>query len=76
MLWKYKLCYSFVMEGEDETNSSVRTGQNFIEEDVICHENYFTIASYSEVSPSLSDDYSSDTIEVSISMVPPPPEQA
>lgn len=73
---KGKLSCAFVLDGEDETGES-RVVPSFVEEDVICHNNYFTtIASFAMFSPLNSDYNSSGTMEASISMVVPPPEQA
>lgn len=76
LLMKGKLSCTFVLDGEDETSES-RVVPSFVEEDVICHSNYFTtIASFAMFSPLNSDYNSSGTMEVSISMVAPPPERA
>jgi hypothetical protein len=71
---EFKVSSSFVMEGEDETNNS-RVGQNLIEEDVICHDNYFTISEFEMNNPLNSDFYSPRVMDVLLSMVVPPPER-
>ncbi len=72
---KGKLSCTLVIDGEDETGKS-RVLPSFVEEDVICHSNYFTIARFAMFSPLNSDYNSSGTMEASISMVAPPPERA
>ncbi len=75
LLMKGELSCTFVLDGEDETGKS-RVVPSFIEEDVICHTNYFTMASFAMFSPLNSAYNSSGTMEASISMVAPPPERA
>jgi len=75
LLIKDRLSSNFVLDGEDETGKS-RVVPSFVEEDVICHSNYFTIVSFAMFSPLNSTYNSSGTMEASISMVAPPPERA
>ncbi len=75
LLMKGKLSCSVVLDGEDETGKT-RVVPSFVEEDVICHNNYFTLVSIAMVSPLNSDYNSSGTMEASVSMVAPPPERA
>ena len=71
---EYKVNYALMME-EDETNSS-RLTQNLIEEDVICHSNYFTLVTFKQ-SVSVNSNYTPPpAMDVSLSMVVPPPERA
>lgn len=72
---KYKVACNFVLEGEDET-SSARKAPPLLEEDVIVHENYFTLASFLEFTPLNSAYNSADVPDVLLTMVAPPPERA